>query len=55
MAGSMKMMNIMMPLMSVYMCYMFASGIGIYWVTSSAAMMISADIYNQHLKKMDVN
>ena len=55
MAGSMKMMNIMMPLMSVYMCYMFASGIGIYWVTSSAAMMIQQIFINMHLKKMDVN
>ena len=44
--------NIMMPLMSVYMCYMFASGIGIYWVTSSAAMMIQQIFINMHLKKM---
>ena len=45
----------MMLLMSVYMCYMFASGIGIYWVTSSAAMMIQQIFINMHLKKMDVN
>lgn len=55
MAGSMKMMNYLMPLMSVYMCYIFASGIGIYWATSSASVMLQQVFINLHLRNMDVN
>ena len=30
----------MMPLMSVYFCFSFASGIGLYWIASSLFMLI---------------
>ena len=39
-AQMMKSMNIMMPLMSVYFCFSFASGIGLYWIASSLFMLI---------------
>ena len=35
MAGSMKAMNIMMPLFSVYMCWILSAGIGLYWMAGS--------------------
>ena len=55
MAGSMKIMNFMMPLMSVYMCYILSSGLGIYWVAGSLVMMLQQIFINLHLKKIDVN
>lgn len=55
MAGSMKMMNLMMPLMSVWMCYSLPSGLGLYWVAGSLIMMIQQIIVNLLLKNIDVN
>jgi len=36
----MKSMNVMMPLMSVWFCFSFASGIGLYWIASSVFMLL---------------
>jgi YidC/Oxa1 family membrane protein insertase len=55
MAGSMKMMNYMMPLISIWMCYQFASGIGIYWVVGSLVMMFQQIFINIHMKKVNVD
>ena len=42
----MKSMNVMMPLMSVWFCFSFASGIGLYWIASSVFMLIQQLIMN---------
>ncbi len=55
MAGSMKVMNYMMPLMSVYMCYVLSTGIGIYWCAGSLVMMLQQFFINLYLKRIDVN
>lgn len=55
MGGSMKMMNIMMPLLSVWMCYSFDIGIGIYWVAGSLIMMLQQIFLNIYFKDIDVN
>lgn len=55
MAGSMKIMNFMMPLMSVYMCYILPTGLGLYWVAGSLIMMLQQVIVNLLLKNIDVN
>lgn len=55
MAGSMKVMNIMMPLISVYMCWQFSIGIGLYWMAGSGILMIQQIFVNMHLNKVDVN
>lgn len=55
MAGSMKAMNIMMPLFSVYMCWILSAGIGLYWMAGSLIMMLQQVIINLYLGKMDVN
>ena len=52
MAQSMKMMNTMMPLMSVFFCFTFASGIGIYWIASSVFQEI---LVNRYMDKIDVD
>lgn len=54
-ASMMKSMNIYMPLMSVFFCFTFASGLGLYWVSSSVFMIIQQMIVNAYLKKIDVD
>lgn len=55
MAGSMKIMNIMMPLMSVYMCWILSAGLGLYWMAGSLIMMLQQVFINLYMKKIDVN
>ncbi len=55
MAGSMKTMNIIMPLFSVYLCWSFSIGIGLYWMTGSLVMMLTQLIAAKRLEKIDVN
>ena len=55
MAQSMKMMNTMMPLMSVFFCFTFASGIGIYWIASSVFQVIQQILVNRYMDKIDVD
>ena len=39
-ASSMKMMNFVMPLISVWMSYSFTSGLGLYWIASNVVTVI---------------
>lgn len=55
MAQSMKMMNTVMPLMSVFFCFSFASGIGIYWIASSVFQVIQQLLVNHHMDKIDID
>ena len=55
MASTMNTMNVMMPLISVFFCFSFPSGIGIYWIASSAIMGIQQFLLNKHLSKMDID
>lgn len=55
MAGSMKMMNLFMPLISVFFCYGLSAGIGIYWVAGSLVMMLQQLFINLYFKKIDVD
>ncbi|ETP71411.1 membrane protein insertase, YidC/Oxa1 family [Lachnospiraceae bacterium JC7] len=50
-AQMMKSMNLMMPLMSVWFCFTFASGIGLYWCASSAVMILQQIFLNSYFKK----
>lgn len=49
--GSMKMMNIMMPLMSVYFGFIFPASIGIYWVTNNVLTMLQEIVLTAIIKK----
>lgn len=55
MAGSMKIMNIMMPLMSVYMCWILSAGLGLYWMAGSLIMMLQQVFINLYMRKVDVD
>ena len=50
-AQMMKSMNMMMPLMSVWFCFTFASGIGLYWCASSFFMIIQQILMNKYFGK----
>lgn len=54
-AGMMKSMNVTMPLMSVFFCFSFATGIGIYWVAQSVFTIIQQMGINAYLKKVDID
>lgn len=54
-ASMMKQMNVMMPLMSVFFCFTFPAGIGIYWIAQSVFMILQQWIINRHLNNIDVD
>ncbi len=54
-AGIMNQMNVMMPLMSVFFCFTFASGIGIYWIAQSIIMIVQQWILNAYFNKVDID
>ena len=54
-ANMMKSMNVMMPLMSVFFCFTFATGIGLYWVAQSVLTIIQQVGINSYLKKVDID
>ena len=55
MAGSMKTMNTVMPLMSAFFCFTFPVGLGIYWIASAVVRCIQQLLINHHLNKMDID
>ena len=55
-AGStMKTMNIVLPLMSVFFCFTLSSGIGVYWIASAVVQIITTLIVNKYLERVDIN
>lgn len=54
-AAMMKSMNIYMPLMSVFFCFSFPLGIGLYWVASSILQVVQQIGVNAYLNKFDVD
>lgn len=55
MAQSMKSMNTVMPLMSVFFCFTFAAGIGIYWIASSVVQIIQQVAVNRYMDQIDMD
>lgn len=55
MASSLKTMNMVMPLMSVVFCFSVATGLGIYWITSSVVRCVQQLLINNHMNKMDID
>lgn len=55
MGASMKMMNNIFPLMSVFFCFTFPCYIGIYWVANSASRIPIQFFINKKVEKEDVN
>ena len=51
----MKSMNIIFPLVSVFFCFMFEAGLGLYWVASAAVQCLIQLIVNSYINKTDLN
>ena len=54
MAGTMKMMNNIMPLMSAFFCLTLPVGMGIYWIMSAVVRMVQTIVINKRLEKQDM-
>ncbi|MCI8359659.1 MAG: YidC/Oxa1 family membrane protein insertase [Lachnospiraceae bacterium] len=55
MMQSMKMMNMMMPIMSAFFCYTLPAGVGLYWVAGAVVRSIQQVIINKHIDKIDLD
>lgn len=55
MAGTMKTMNVTMPLFSVYIVFTLPTGIGVYWIISAVVRCIQQVFINKHLSKMSID
>lgn len=55
MAQSMKTMNVMMPLMSVWFTFTFPAGMGIYWIANAVVRIVLQIIMNKRIDKIDIN
>lgn len=55
MAQQMKMMNNVMPLFSLFLCFTVPVGLGIYWVIGAVIRAIQQVFLNKHFKKIDLD
>ncbi|MCR5358090.1 MAG: YidC/Oxa1 family membrane protein insertase [Lachnospiraceae bacterium] len=55
MAASMKSMNIMMPIMSMFFCFSLPVGMGIYWIAGAVVRSIQQVAINKHLDSLDMD
>lgn len=53
-ANQMKMMNLMMPLMSLFNCFTVPVGLGIYWICSALVRGIQQFFVNRHIENLDL-
>ena len=54
MTGTMKAMNMIMPIMSVFFCITLPACIGLYWITSSVVQIIQQLFINAKMDHLDV-
>lgn len=53
-ANQMKMMNLMIPLMSLFICFTVPVGLGIYWICSALVRGIQQFFVNRHIENLDL-
>lgn len=53
-ANQMKMMNLMMPLMSLFICFTVPVGLGIYWICSALVRGIQQFFVNRDIENLDL-
>ena len=53
-ANQMKMMNLMMPLMSLFICFTVPVGLGIYWICSALVRGIQQFFVNRLIENLDL-
>ena len=54
MAQQMKTMNLMMPLMSLFIAFTVPVGLGIYWIAGAVVRSIQMVFLNKHFEKIDL-
>ena len=52
--ASMKTMNIFLPIMSGFICFMMPIGAGLYWIISSAVQIVQQIFINRYMDKITV-
>ena len=55
MGNSMKMMNTIMPLFSVFICFSLQIGLGLYWIASAVFRTLISVVINKYLDKEGVD
>ncbi len=55
MANSMKTMNMMMPIMSLFFTFTLPAGLGLYWIAGAVVRTIQQIFINKHIDKMDID
>lgn len=55
MAQTSKMMGLVMPLFSVYICFTLNTGLGIYWCMSSFFQVVLQILINRHYRRIDMD
>ena len=55
MARQMKTMNMMMPLMSLFLCFTVPVGLGIYWIFSAVVRGVQQFFVNKHIQNLDLD
>jgi len=51
-AATMKSMNLVMPLMSLYICFIMPAALGIYWIYQSILGVVQELVFNKHFGKI---
>lgn len=54
-AAAMNSMNVVMPLMSLFFCFTFPIGIGLYWIAGSVFAIIQQYFVNRYMERIDVD
>ena len=54
MARQMKTMNTMMPLMSLFFCFVTPVGLGIYWIASAVCRAVQQFFINKHIENLNL-
>lgn len=54
MAQQMKTMNLMMPLMSLFICFTVPVGLGLYWIAGALVRIVQQYFLNKHFEKIDL-
>ena len=54
MAQQMKTMNLMMPLMSLFICFTVPVGLGLYWIAGALVRIVQQYFLNKHFEKINL-
>lgn len=54
-ARQMKTMNVMMPLMSFFLCFTVPVGLGFYWICTAVVRIVQQFFINKHISNLDLD